>query len=175
MSESIYIIYKYTSPSGKSYIGQTKNPIQRKRSLKTGSDVFLFFSMNGSGRFCGVARMKGKVDENKAFEYWAMDEVWRGLMEVEWMFIKDVPNRFLKHIKLSNNAFKPVTNSRDTQEVPLNEGIMMMKLFEEFPYQTSILQHFQYYDDRQDLFEKARNTPQFSSNSNSQQFKKGGR
>ena len=32
MSESIYLIYKHTSPSGKSYIGQTKNP--RKRYLE---------------------------------------------------------------------------------------------------------------------------------------------
>jgi group I intron endonuclease len=29
MSESIYLIYKHTSPSGKSYIGQTKNYKQR--------------------------------------------------------------------------------------------------------------------------------------------------
>jgi hypothetical protein len=56
--------------------------------------------MNGSGRFVGVARMASKVDENMIFEYWAMDEVWKGLMQVEWMFIKDIPNRVLKDIKL---------------------------------------------------------------------------
>ena len=44
MSESIYIIYKYTSPSGKSYIGQTKNPIQRKRSHKNSSSMCRYFS-----------------------------------------------------------------------------------------------------------------------------------
>lgn len=56
--------------------------------------------MNGSGRFVGVAKMTGKVDESAIFEYWAMDEVWRGLMPVEWVIIKDIPNRFLKEIKL---------------------------------------------------------------------------
>ena len=56
--------------------------------------------MNGSGRFVGVARMVSNVDFNKVFEYWAMDEVWKGLMNVEWLFIKDVPNKFLKDIKL---------------------------------------------------------------------------
>jgi len=56
--------------------------------------------MNGSGRFVGVARMVSNVDFNKVFEYWAMDEVWKGLMKVEWLFIKDVPNKFLKDIKL---------------------------------------------------------------------------
>jgi hypothetical protein len=64
------------------------------------SDVFLFFSMNGSGRFVGVARINSNVDFNMAFDFWAMDEVWRGLMKVEWLFIKDVPNKFLKDIKL---------------------------------------------------------------------------
>ena len=64
------------------------------------SDVYLFFSMNGSGRFVGVARMISNVDFNFAFEYWAMDGVWRGLMQVEWLFVKDVPNKLLKDLKL---------------------------------------------------------------------------
>ena len=49
-----------------------------------------------------------------------------------------------------------MTNSRDTQEIPRPEGEQMLSIFEEYVYQTSILQHFQYYDERQDLFEKAR-------------------
>jgi hypothetical protein len=56
--------------------------------------------MNGSGRFVGVARMASNVDFEAMFEYWAMDEVWKGLMKVEWLFIKDVPNKLLKEIKL---------------------------------------------------------------------------
>lgn len=112
--------------------------------------------MNGSGRFVGVARMMSEVDENMIFEYWAMDDVWKGLFQIEWVIIKDVPNKYLKDIKLSNNGFKPVTNSRDTQEIPRNEGQSFLTIFEEFPNQTSILQHFQYYDERQELFEKTR-------------------
>ena len=109
--------------------------------------------MNGSGRFVGVAKMKSEVDENMIFEYWAMDDVWKGLFQVEWLFVKDIPNKFFKDIKLSNNAFKSVTNSRDTQEIPRNEGEWMMKIFEDFKFQTCIFQHFQYYDERQGLFE----------------------
>jgi hypothetical protein len=56
--------------------------------------------MNGSGRFVGVARMASKVDDNLIFEYWAMDEVWKGLMQVEWLIVKDIPNRILKDVKL---------------------------------------------------------------------------
>jgi hypothetical protein len=36
------------------------------------------------------------------------------------------------------------------------EGEATIQIFENFKYQTSILQHFQYYDERQELFEKAR-------------------
>ncbi len=57
--------------------------------------------MNGSGRFAGVARIKSGVDFNEEFQYWAMDEVWKGLMKVEWIFIKDIPNSILKNVKLS--------------------------------------------------------------------------
>lgn len=110
--------------------------------------------MNASGRFVGVAKMTREVDEDMIFEYWAMDNVWKGLFQVEWVFIKDIPNKSLKEIKLSNNGNKSVTNSRDTQEIPRNEGEMLLKIFDEFKYQTCILQHFQYYDERQDLFEK---------------------
>lgn len=56
--------------------------------------------MNGSGRFVGVCKMTGRVDESMVFEYWAVDEVWKGLFPVEWIFIKDVPNKFLTSIKL---------------------------------------------------------------------------
>ncbi|MBD4017435.1 hypothetical protein GUI04_00045, partial [Xanthomonas citri pv. citri] len=34
------------------------------------SPVFLFFSVNTSGQFVGVAEMVGPVDFNKSLEYW---------------------------------------------------------------------------------------------------------
>ena len=117
--------------------------------------------MNASGRFVGVCKMVGNVKDDDIFEYWAVDEVWKGLFPVQWIYIKDVPNKFLKNIKLSNNMYKPVTNSRDTQEIPKNEGVEMFKLFEDFYAQTNILQHFQYYDERQELFENARKSENF--------------
>ncbi len=77
------------------------------KELIVKTHMFIYFlgrinlsSMNGSGRFVGVARMASKCDQEMIFEYWAMDEIWKGLMQVEWIFIKDVPNRILKEIKL---------------------------------------------------------------------------
>ena len=80
--------------------GNKKLNIAFEDCRKKNSDLFFFFSMNASGRFVGVARMNGRVDESAIFEYWAMDEVWRGLMPVDWLIVKDIPNRFLKDIKL---------------------------------------------------------------------------
>jgi len=56
--------------------------------------------MNTSGRFTGCAKISGRLEENYVFEYWAFDEVWKGLFPVEWVIIKDIPNRVLTDIKL---------------------------------------------------------------------------
>lgn len=60
--------------------------------------------------------MIGPVDFNKSLEYWQQDK-WNGCFPLKWHIVKDVPNNVLRHITLLNNENKPVTNSRDTQEV----------------------------------------------------------
>lgn len=60
--------------------------------------------------------MVGPVDFDRSVEYWQQDK-WTGCFPVKWHIIKDVPNCLLRHITLENNENKPVTNSRDTQEV----------------------------------------------------------
>ncbi|KAK2982017.1 hypothetical protein RJ640_013227 [Escallonia rubra] len=89
----------------------------QEAQLKSGDcPVFLLFSVNTSGQFVGIAEMVGCVDFNKNVEYWQQDK-WIGCFPVKWHIVKDVPNSLLKHITLENNENKPVTNSRDTQEV----------------------------------------------------------
>lgn len=72
--------------------------------------------VNASAQFCGVAEMVGPVDFEKSVDYWQQDK-WSGQFPVKWHIIKDVPNSQFRHIVLQNNDNKPVTNSRDTQEV----------------------------------------------------------
>lgn len=72
--------------------------------------------VNASGQFCGVAEMTGPVDFHKDMDFWQQDK-WSGSFPVKWHIIKDVPNTNFRHIILENNENKPVTNSRDTQEV----------------------------------------------------------
>eukprot|EP00638_Chattonella_subsalsa_P014379 CAMPEP_0117835334 /NCGR_PEP_ID=MMETSP0949-20121206/11433_1 /TAXON_ID=44440 /ORGANISM="Chattonella subsalsa, Strain CCMP2191" /LENGTH=774 /DNA_ID=CAMNT_0005677323 /DNA_START=229 /DNA_END=2555 /DNA_ORIENTATION=- len=110
--------------------------------------VYLFYSVNASGQFCGMAQMKSAVDYSKKFGAWAQDK-WKGQFEVQWIYAKDVPNRQLRHITLPNNENKPVTNSRDTQEVPEPQGVQVLRVFSEFQPNTSILDDFGYYDKRQ--------------------------
>ncbi|RLM74183.1 uncharacterized protein C2845_PM15G21470 [Panicum miliaceum] len=44
--------------------------------------IFLFFSVNGSGQFCGVAEMIGPVDFDKSVDYWQNDR-WSGQFPVK--------------------------------------------------------------------------------------------
>ncbi|KAJ0730259.1 putative YTH domain-containing protein [Helianthus annuus] len=116
---------------------------------KSGScPVFLFFSVNTSGQFVGVAEMVGPVDFNKSLEYWQQDK-WIGCFPVKWHIVKDLPNSLLKHITLENNENKPVTNSRDTQEVKLEQGLQVLKIFKEESSKQCILDDFDFYEDRQ--------------------------
>ncbi|XP_021889487.1 YTH domain-containing family protein 3-like [Carica papaya] len=122
-----------------------------------GCPIFLFFSVNASGQFCGVAEMVGPVDFHKDMHFWQQDK-WSGSFPVKWHFIKDVPNTNFRHIILENNENKPVTNSRDTQEIMYEQGQEMMKIFKDHRAKTSLLDDFIYYENRQKLMqeEKAR-------------------
>ncbi|KAF9592082.1 hypothetical protein IFM89_011832 [Coptis chinensis] len=110
--------------------------------------LFLFFSVNTSGQFVGLAEMVGRVDFNKTLDYWQQDK-WNGSFPVKWHIVKDVPNILLKHITLENNDNKPVTNSRDTQEVNFEKGIQMLKIFKDYSSKSCILDDFEFYESRQ--------------------------
>ncbi|KAB2015368.1 hypothetical protein E1A91_D08G020500v1 [Gossypium mustelinum] len=110
--------------------------------------IFLFFSVNTSGQFVGIAEMVGAVDFQKNVEFWQQDK-WTGCFPVRWLIIKDVPNNSLKHITLENNENKPVTNSRDTQEIKLDQGLKLLKIFKEHSSKTCILDDFEFYEIRQ--------------------------
>ncbi|CAL1373883.1 unnamed protein product [Linum trigynum] len=110
--------------------------------------LFLLFSVNASAQFCGVAEMTGPVDFDKSVDYWQQDK-WSGQFPVKWHIIKDVPNSQFRHIVLENNDNKPVTNSRDTQEVKLDQGIEMLNIFKNYETEMSILDDFDFYEGRQ--------------------------
>ncbi|XP_022734141.1 uncharacterized protein LOC111287734 [Durio zibethinus] len=110
--------------------------------------VFLLFSVNASAQFCGVAEMVGPVDFDKSLDYWLQDK-WSGQFPVKWYIIKDAPNSQFRHILLENNDNKPVTNSKDTQEVEFEQGIEMLNIFKNYESHSSILDDFYFYEERQ--------------------------
>lgn len=92
--------------------------------------------------------MVGPLDFNKSLDYWQQDK-WTGCFPVKWHIVKDVPNSLLKHITLENNENKPVTNSRDTQEVRLEQGLQIIKIFKGHSSKSSLLDDFGFYEARQ--------------------------
>ena len=119
-------------------------------------NVYLFFSCNGSGRYVGVARMKTSCDENRTFEFWTQDGKWTGLFDVEWLFIKDVPFKEFKEIiiTMKDGEIKPISNARDTQEIPFEQAKIMLEKISNYQNSNTILEHFEFYDMRQENYEK---------------------
>ena len=99
------------------------------KAYKENAHVFLFFSVTGSGHFCGMAKMSSPVDYNSSLDIWCIKDKWRGTFNVDWIFIKEVPNCKFKTIRLENNENHPVTFSRDTQEIPHVKGIEVSEVF----------------------------------------------
>ena len=119
-------------------------------------NVYLFFSCNGSGRYVGVSRMKNSCDENRNFEFWTQDGKWTGLFDVEWLFIKDVPFKEFKNIiiTMKDGEIKPISNARDTQEIPFEQAKIMLEKISNYQNSNTILEHFEFYDMRQENYEK---------------------
>ncbi|XP_023955065.1 YTH domain-containing family protein 3 isoform X2 [Bicyclus anynana] len=140
---------------------------------REGGMIYLFFSVNGSGHFCGMARMISAVDYNSNSSVWSQDK-WKGQFRVRWIYVKDVPNVQLRHIKLENNENKPVTNSRDTQEVPHVKGLQVLRIMHSYCHSTSIFDDFIHYERRQEE-EDSRKVPHHSPQDNSREEHEGGR
>lgn len=141
-----------STPNGNKKLDATFNEVEAKAD-ETGTrcPIFLFFSVNGSGQFVGLSEMMGKVDFNKDMDFWQLDK-WNGFFPVKWHVIKDVPNTLLRHITLENNENKPVTHSRDTQEIGLKQGLEMLKIFKSYSAKTSLLDDFNFYENKEKSF-----------------------
>ncbi|KNZ44855.1 hypothetical protein VP01_875g5 [Puccinia sorghi] len=119
--------------------------------------IYLLFSVNASGHFCGMAEMLTAVDYNTSSKVWAQDK-WKGIFKVRWVFVKDIPNNALRHIKLTNTPEnKPITSSRDTQEVPHDKGIQVLHIMSTYQSRTTLLQDYAWYEHNES--QKSQNQP----------------
>ncbi|CAN1305775.1 YTH domain-containing protein ECT2 [Linum perenne] len=119
--------------------------------------VFLFFSVNGSGQFVGLAEMVGQVDFNKDMDFWQLNK-WNGFFPVKWHVVKDIPNNQLRHIILENNENKPVTFSRDTQEIGMKQGLEMLSIFKSYSQKSSLIDDFNFYETREKSLSAKKNS-----------------
>ncbi|XP_044505918.1 YTH domain-containing protein ECT1-like [Mangifera indica] len=147
-----------STPNGNKKLDSAYREAKEKQES---NPIFLCFSVNASAQFCGVAEMVGLVDFEKSVDYWQQDK-WSGHFPVKWHIIKDVPNSQFRHIVIENNDNKPVTNSRDTQEVKLEQGIEMLNIFKNYETDLSILDDFDYYEDRQKALQERKSRQQAS-------------
>lgn len=96
---------------------------------ETTGEIFLFFSVNGSSKFCGIAKMTGGVDFSRASNIWLDAPRWKGIFPLEWLIYKEIANKNFRFMTVPSNENKPVTSSRDTQELPAQVGITMLNIF----------------------------------------------
>lgn len=92
-------------------------------------EVYLFFSVNGSSKFCGVAKMLGVVDFSRSSDAWVEASRWKGIFSVNWLVYREISNKAFRLLRVSTNENKPVSNSRDTQELPATIGKSMLAIF----------------------------------------------
>jgi hypothetical protein len=72
------------------------------------AEVYLFFSVNKSKHFCGVAKMAGRVQHSVSHEnLWRQSGKWPGSIKIGWVHIKDLPNTQFIHIENPYNENKP--------------------------------------------------------------------
>ncbi|BAT93109.1 hypothetical protein VIGAN_07201100 [Vigna angularis var. angularis] len=159
-----YNVWASTPNGNKRLDGAYQEAQKRMEEKGCKCPVFLFFSVNASGQFCGVAEMTGRVDFNKSMDFWQQDK-WNGYFPVKWHIIKDVPNPQLRHIILENNDHKPVTNSRDTQEVSFPQGVEILNIFKNYVARTSILDDFEFYESRQKVLQEKKTRQSISHTS----------
>ena len=133
--------------------------------------VLLLFSVNASGQFCGVAQLASRVDAGATAPFWQQSAKWTGSAQLRWHAVKDVPNAALRHVAvgvppavaaaqhanaspaaieaLALAASKPLTNSRDTQELSYAAGVEALRIIRDYPSKTSLLGDFQWYGERE--------------------------
>lgn len=124
-----------------------------KQVKKLRGKIYLFFTINGSDNFCGMAKMISPVDFRIKSYVWSKTE-WRGLFQVNWIYVKDVSNDNLRHIKLENNKNISIHKAGNAQELVYKQGIKVLEIFENYPVKSCIVDDYQFYEKREEDYNK---------------------
>ena len=55
---------------------------------------------------------------------------------------------------MKDGEIKPISNARDTQEIPFEQAKIMLEKISKYQNSNTILEHFEFYDMRQENYEK---------------------
>ncbi|KAG6477150.1 hypothetical protein ZIOFF_066402 [Zingiber officinale] len=144
-----------STPRGNEKLDAAYWDAQRVMSKGSKCPIFLFFSVNASCQYVGLAEMLGPVDFNKNMDFW-QQEKWKGFFPLKWHIVKDIPNRHFQHITLENNDNKPVSFSKDTQEIGLPQGLQMLQIFKDYSPTTMLLDDLEFYEKREKSLQATR-------------------
>lgn len=109
--------------------------------------IYLFYTVVGSDQYIGVAQMVSDVDFSKSFGYWWEKTKWSGVMNLKWIYVKDVEYSAFNNIYYMD---KPVTHHRDGTKLDFETGMKMLKIYEKADDSNSIFDEFAYMDDREE-------------------------
>ncbi|KAF4735730.1 YTH domain-containing protein 2, partial [Perkinsus olseni] len=159
--ENVYMALRFGlwSPSSQDFLGKLRDTLRGYPSPANSSEtsphyppVYLFFSVSGSGMFLGMCQAIG-IDDTASLR-WPDGVVRRGVIFLRWIFVRDVSNDCLQHLLVpmahcpSTREPMPLPQCREGQEVPLQKGKEIMKIFRHAVRQdgVSLLDDVAYYD-----------------------------
>ncbi|CEP60646.1 mRNA-binding phosphate metabolism regulator LALA0_S01e15720g [Lachancea lanzarotensis] len=103
---------------------------QAFRNRDTNAQIYLLYSVNGAGCFCGLAEMITDL-RNTNLDFWTDSKRFKHIFSVRWIITQDIPNYKVRHFSNPLNEMKSVIQSRDTQEIPLNIGRSLLRIYED--------------------------------------------
>jgi YT521-B-like domain len=109
--------------------------------------IYFFYTVVNSDQYIGVAKMTTDVDFSKSFGYWWEKTKWNGVMNLQWIYVKDVQYSAFSNIYYMD---KPVTHHRDGTRLDYETGMKMLKIYEKADDSQSIFDAFPYMDDREE-------------------------
>ena len=91
--------------------------------------------------------MVSEVDFSKSFSFWWEMTKWSGVMNLKWVYVKDINYSHFNSIYYLN---KQVTHHRDGTRLDFETGMKMLKVFDQSKSADSIFDEFQLMDNREE-------------------------
>ena len=104
------------------------NEKRLNRAFNISDQVFLIFSIQGSGHFQGVGKMTSAISDKFCEDFGSTNL--GGVFDVEWLYKEEIPFQFTQHLTNPWNDNKKVQISRDAQEVEPVVGADLVLLWE---------------------------------------------